>query len=148
MAERWALCRIVGTGADSSPYRPRLADYAQDGTLDLLGTKPRLNWAASIPSTVLGHPVNGWALCHFQEPASLAALNADADVFPLPAGLNLNALWTSLTNQRRTAILSKVQETFGFAPSVPAGTTIRQVLRQVGQRFEDGFNEDRLRSVA
>lgn len=123
---RYYLSPIIGTGTESNPYRPKIADYG-------------VSWACVIQSNTAGHPAKAWCLVLVEAPDQ-TALRADADLDDFPEVLldsALSRLSTPVRNRISTA-LSKIGLT------MPTGT-FGDLVRVVGRALDLSFDVAHLR---
>jgi hypothetical protein len=126
MSRRYYLAPIVGSGTMADPYRARVDLHSK-------------NWSAVIPSKPDGTPRFAWALC-IVAAADHSALEADALLDKLP-NIDLDRTLADLSAAQRTALATRLQALGVDTSGVSASTTMRQVLRRVGQTLAADFDE-------
>ena len=111
------ICKIVGRGTPNDPIRPFI-----DG---LPGVT---SWRACIKSGLDGRPELPWTIL-WVEADDYAAIAALPQCIPFPVA----ALDNTLTLAQRTFIENKAAA-LGYDITIPAGTTLRQLLRALVRR--------------
>ena len=124
---RYYLSPIIGTGTESDPYRPKIADYG-------------VSWAGVIPSDAAGHPVKTWCLV-LVEAADHAKLLADLDIDPLP-NLPLDMPLTVMSSGGRDLLSAGLVK---IAVAVPEAKTMAEVVDAVGRALDPSFRVAHLR---
>jgi hypothetical protein len=127
MSRRYYLAPIIGSGTLADPYRARVDVHVK-------------NWSALIPSKPDGTPLFAWALCAVNA-ADHSALDADSLLDKLPQ-IDLDRTLADLTAGQRAALASRLQALGVDTSGVSASTTLRQVLRRIGQTLVGDFDED------
>lgn len=124
---RYYVCPVVGDGSESSPYRPKVADYGVS-YVALLGQNPdgstRRQWAFVL--------VN--ALDH-------TSILADNQIFALP-DLSLDATLGALSNPQRNAVIRYMNDIGIDTSGVNTNTTVRDVVRLFAAEQESPFDEN------
>lgn len=126
MPTRHYFAPITGTGADSDPYRAKVADLA-------------VSHVAVIPSRPDGTPRFPWALVMVAA-GSFAALDSDPALAGLPA-VNLDLTLAELSTTARDRLLTLCQERGIDTTGVTGATTLRQVVRRIGRHLEPAYDE-------
>lgn len=125
--KRYYLSPIVGTGDETDPYRPKVADYG-------------VNWVGVIPSLPTGQPAFSWALV-LVEAVNHGKILADAaiDALPdFPLDGKVSAIQTATKNRMLEAMTARGINT-SFVGSADG---YRDVVRGIGRALEATFDEN------
>lgn len=126
--KRYYVCRVVGDGTENNPYRPKVANYP-------------VNWVGILGSNPDGTPKKAWALV-LVNAVDHTALLADNQIKAIP-DLSLDATWGTLSTPQRNAAKNAIEAEGIDLSWVNNQTTIRKILRYLGQEQESGFNENK-----
>jgi hypothetical protein len=133
MPKRWITCEVVGDGTRANFYRPEV--WGEPG-VGVAGYWPK-NLSTGAPLTV-----RCVALVWGDAPDLEAAALAHPNVKVIPADFLSDTLG-DLTPQQRT-FLRNLAEEVGFdyqAAGYTLQTTLRRVVRDLGQRLEPAFGD-------
>lgn len=127
MAKQYYICDIIGTGDEFDPYRPAVAD------LDV-------SWSGSIPTGTDGKPLHTWALV-IVATANHAAVRAHKGVNSLP-DFPLDGKVSAINVATKAAMAAAFTKR-GIPTNIIDGKDgYREVIRAVGQRLEQSFDEN------
>lgn len=127
MAKRYYLCDIIGTGDETDPYRPAVADEG-------------VSWVGDIPVDAnTGQPLSTWALV-------LVATNNHAklrnkpriDALPdFPLDGRMNAI-----NTAASAALTAALQKRGISIQWGGTDGYRSIVQAIGKKNAESFNID------
>ena len=134
MAKRYYLSNIVGTGDESDPYRPAVADLG-------------VNWVGSIPTHPEGHPdygkpVHTWALVMVAAKDHAAVrTHPGVDSLPdFPLDGKVSAINQATKGLMKAALVRRGLDADAL---VDAKDGFRDVIRGIGRALEPVFDENR-----
>ena len=128
MAKRYYISKIVGDGSEESPYRPRVADY-------------KVSWAGMVPSNADGTPKYGFAFVIVSTVDHQILLD-DPLIKGMPE-LSLDAQISTLSKAVRDKMLAYFDQEGIDRTGLNLQSTMRDVLRRVGQHLAPTFNENK-----
>lgn len=128
MSKRFYISKIIGTGEETDPYRPKVADYG-------------VPWVGVISSNEDGTPKYSFAFVVVRTQDHTALL-ADQQIKGMPE-LSLDAQISSLPSNVRQQMLQFVTDEGIDTSGLNGSSTMRQVLRRIGQHLVASFNENR-----
>lgn len=128
MSKRFYITKIIGTGDETDPYRPKVADYG-------------VNWVGSIPSNPDGTPKFGFAFV-IAATQDHTALLADPQIKGVPE-LSMDAQLSTLRKAVRDKLIAYFDEEGIDKTGLNQNSTMRQVIRRIGQHLEATFDENR-----
>lgn len=128
MSKRYYISKIVGTGDEFDPFRPKIADYG-------------VSWSGSIPSDpVTGHPLHSDCMVIVATP-NHAVLKGDPDIDAMP-DFPLDGKLSAITTGTKTAMFDALTAR-GFDVSGLGNTDgYREALQKVGLQRSPDFNID------
>lgn len=131
MAKRWYVAKVVGTGTNADPFRPKGVMEAGVSCVASIATNP-----------ITGAPALPWCLVKIARASGdFTDFDADTDLdgFPL---LSLDTRVNQLPAAQRNRIAAALTK-YGIDTSdVQGTTTLRQIVRRIGRLLEPGFHED------
>jgi len=127
MSKRFYICKIIGDGSDENPYRPKVADYP-------------VKWASILTSNEDGTPKFGFAFA-IVATTDHTGLLADAQIKGMPE-LSLDAQISTLSKTVRDKMLAYFDEEGIDRTGLNLQSTMRDVIRRVGQHLIANFTEN------
>lgn len=127
MSKRYYISKIIGTGDEFDPYRPKIADY-------------RVSWAGSIPSGADGRPLYPDCLV-LVATANHAVLRGDVDIDAMP-DFPLDGKLSGITAGTKTAMFNALERR-GFDTAGLTNTDgFRDALQKIGLQRSSAFDID------
>lgn len=128
MSKRYYISKIVGTGDEFDPFRPKIADYG-------------VAWVGSIESDpVTGRPIHPDCVV-LVATANHAMLKGDPDIDAMP-NFPLDGKLSAITNATKTAMYDALTAR-GFDTSGLVNTDgYRDVLQKIGLQRSPAFDID------
>lgn len=128
MSKRYYISNLVGTGDETDPFRPKIADYG-------------VSWAGSIPSDpITGRPLHPDCMVIVATP-NHGRLMADAAIDAMP-DFPLDGKLSAITNTTKTAMFNALTRR-GFDTSGLTNTDgYKEVLQKIGLQRSPVFNID------
>lgn len=125
--KRYYVCKIIGDGSDSEPYRPKVADYP-------------VAWVGMVGSNPNGTPRFGWALVLVDTVNHDQLLN-DNQIKAIPDA-TLDSTFGSLNTPTRNAVRNFLNAEGIDTQWIQNGTLIRKIIRYLGQQHAAAFSEN------
>lgn len=126
--KRYYISPIVGTGDETDPYRPKVADHG-------------VSWVGVIPSDpVTGKPISTWALV-VVEAINHAALLADSAIDALPE-FPLDGKVSAINTGTKNTMVSRLQARGIDTAFIGNSDGYRDVIRGIGVQLDPTFNEN------
>ena len=125
MSRRYYLSPIIGNGQTlQTAFRAKIADMgvAQAPIIPTVGGRPTFAWTLVLVNTIDHSP-----------------LLADAALTPLP-DISLDTLLTTLSVPIRNVLSAKLAS-LGVDGTITASTTLREIIRRIGQHLEPAYSE-------
>lgn len=127
MAKQYYICDIIGTGDETDPYRPVVADLG-------------VAWTGAIPTGPDGRPTKTWALV-LVAAANHAAVRAHKGVNSLP-DFPLDGKVSAINVATKAAMAAAFTKR-GIPTNIIDGKDgYREVIREIGKRLEPQFDEN------
>lgn len=128
MAKRYYVCDVVGTGSESDPYRPAVADLG-------------VNHVAVIPTDpATGRPLHPWCLV-LVATVNHARVAAARGVDALP-DVTLDTQWNATDKGKRDAAAAALARRGITPPGIAPGDGFRGYVRGLGRQLQADFVED------
>jgi len=127
MARRYYVCKIIGDGTETNPYRPKVADYP-------------VSWVVVLGSNPDGSPKKAWALV-LVNTVNHDPLLADNQIFGMPDA-TLDSTWGALNTPTRNQVTSALQAEGIDTSWIKNATLIREIIRYIGREQEPDFSEN------
>lgn len=126
--KRYYISPIIGTGDETDPFRPKIADYG-------------VPWVGSIPSDpITGRPVHSWTLVRVNA-QNHGAILADQTIDALP-DFPLDGKVSAINTATKNAMLSELQARGIDTAFISNADGYRDVIRGIGQKLEPTFSEN------
>jgi hypothetical protein len=126
--KRYYISKIVGDGSEENPYRPRVADYP-------------VRWVGMIPPNPDGSPKYGFTFVLVAATDHQQLLD-DPQIKGIPE-LSLDAQISTLSKAVRDKMLAYFNEEGIDRTGLTQQSTMREVLRRIGQHLQSTFNENK-----
>lgn len=128
MSKRYYICDIIGTGDETDPFRPAVADHG-------------VAWAGVIDSDPeTGQPIHETTLV-VVETENHAALRKDNRIDALP-DFALDGKMTAINTQARNGMLNALQKRGFVTSAINNADGYRDALQQIGRQRGKAFDID------
>jgi hypothetical protein len=128
VAKRYYICDVIGTGDETNPFRPAVADY-------------NVSWTGSIPvDMVTGQPLYTWAFVLVAtDDHTVLRSDKRIDTMPdFPLDGRMNAINSAASKALENALSRR-----GISLTWNSTEGYREVLQAIGKRLGPNFDIDK-----